>query len=44
MTFVTGNAVLEGWTVTLVVADVLWGIVLTSVTATCGLLAARLGR
>jgi uncharacterized membrane protein len=39
----TNHAVLEGWTFTLVVADVAWGIVLTAVTAACGLLAARLG-
>jgi uncharacterized membrane protein len=39
----TNHAVLKGWTFTLVVADVAWGIVLTAVTAACGLFAARLG-
>ena len=39
----TNYAVLKGWTFKLVVADVVWGIVLTAVTAACGLLAARLG-
>lgn len=39
----TNYAVLKGWTFTLVAADVAWGIVLTAVTAACGLFAARLG-
>ncbi len=39
----TNYAVLKGWTFSLVVADVAWGIVLTAVTAACGLLAARIG-
>ena len=39
----TNYAVLNGWTLTLVAADVAWGIVLTAVTAACGLYAARLG-
>jgi uncharacterized membrane protein len=39
----TNYAVLKGWTFKLVVADVAWGIVLTAVTAACGLFAARLG-
>ena len=39
----TNYAVLKGWTLTLVVADVAWGIVLTAVAAACGLFAARLG-
>jgi uncharacterized membrane protein len=39
----TNYAVLEGWTVAVVAADVSWGIVLTAVAAACGLLAARLG-
>ena len=39
----TNHAVLKGWTFTLVAADVAWGIVLTAVTAACGLFAARLG-
>ena len=39
----TNYALFEGWTVSLAVADVGWGIVLTAVTAACGLLAARLG-
>ncbi len=40
----TNYAVLKGWTLTLVAADVAWGIVLTAATAACGLLTARLGR
>ena len=39
----TNYAVLEGWTFNLVVADVAWGVVLSAVTAACGLLVARLG-
>ncbi len=39
----TNYAVLKGWTLTLVFADVAWGIVLTAVAAACGLFAARLG-
>lgn len=39
----TNHAVFEGWTFSLAAADVGWGIVLTAVTAACGLLAARLG-
>lgn len=39
----TNYAVLSGWTFTLVAADVAWGIVLTAVTAACGLAASRLG-
>jgi len=39
----TNYAMLEGWTVSLAAADVGWGIVLTAVTAACGLFAARLG-
>lgn len=39
----TNYAVLNGWTVTLVVADVAWGIFLTAVAAGCGLFVARLG-
>lgn len=39
----TNYAVLEGWTFSLVVADVLWGAVLTAGTSATGLLAARLG-
>ena len=39
----TNHAVLKGWTFTLVAADVAWGIVLTAVTAACGLATARLG-
>jgi len=39
----TNYALLEGWTLTLTAADLGWGIVLTAVTATCGLFAARLG-
>lgn len=39
----TNYALLEGWTLTLAAADLGWGIVLTAVTATCGLFAARLG-
>jgi uncharacterized membrane protein len=39
----TTYAVLERWTLTLAAADLCWGIVLTAVTAACGLLAVRLG-
>jgi uncharacterized membrane protein len=39
----TNYAILKEWTFRLVVADVIWGIVLTAVTAACGLFAARLG-
>lgn len=38
----TNYSVLEGWTLTLVVSDVAWGVVLSAFTAACGLLAARL--
>lgn len=40
----TNYAVLEGWTFELVAADVAWGVVLSSVTAACGVFAVRLGR
>jgi len=40
----TNYAVLEGWTFSLVVADVAWGVVLSAVTAACGFLVARPGR
>lgn len=39
---VTNYAVLEGWTTTLLVSDVAWGIVLTAVCAAGGYFAARL--
>jgi len=39
----TNYALLEGWTFTVAAADLGWGIVVTAVTAACGLLAARLG-
>jgi uncharacterized membrane protein len=39
----TNYALLKGWTFALAAADVAWGIVLTALTAACGLLAARLG-
>lgn len=39
----TNYAVIQGWTLALVVADVAWGIVLTASVAACGLLAARVG-
>ena len=39
----TNYSLLEGWTLTLAAADLGWGIVLTAVTAACGLLAVRLG-
>jgi uncharacterized membrane protein len=39
----TNHALFKGWTFTLAAADVGWGIVLTAVTAACGLWAARLG-
>jgi len=39
----TNYALLKGWTFTLAAADLGWGIVLSAVTAACGLLAARLG-
>jgi len=39
----TNYALLERWTFTFAAADLGWGIVLTGVTAACGLLAARLG-
>ncbi len=38
----TNYAMLKGWTPGLAAADVAWGIVLTAVTAACGLFAARL--
>jgi uncharacterized membrane protein len=38
----TNYAMLEGWTRALAAADVAWGIVLTAVTAACGVFAARL--
>ena len=38
----TNYALLEGWTFTVAATDLGWGIVLTAVTAACGLLAARL--
>jgi uncharacterized membrane protein len=40
----TNYALLERWTLTLAAADLGWGIVLTAVTAACGLLTVRLGR
>jgi uncharacterized membrane protein len=39
----TNYAVIQGWTFTLVIADVAWGIVLTASVAAGGLLAARIG-
>jgi len=39
----TNYAVLDGWTMKLVVADVVWGGVLTAMTAAAGLYCARLG-
>ena len=39
----TNYAVLEGWTLILVISDVAWGIVLSALVAACGLLAARIG-
>lgn len=39
----TNYAMLKGWTLSLAAADVGWGIVLTAMTAACGLFAARLG-
>ena len=38
---VTNYAVLEGWTMTLVVSDILWGAFLTAACAACGYLASR---
>ena len=38
----TNHAVIQGWTLTLVAADVVWGVILTAVTAACGLFTARL--
>ena len=40
----TCYSLFKGWTFTLAVADVGWGIVLTALTAACGLFAARLGQ
>lgn len=39
----TNYAVIQGWTLTLVLADVAWGIVLTAAVAACGLFSARIG-
>ena len=38
---VTNYAVLTGWTMTLVVSDILWGAFITALTAVCGYLAGR---
>jgi uncharacterized membrane protein len=40
----TNYSLFEGWTFGLAAADVGWGVVLTAMTAACGLWAARLGR
>ena len=39
----TNYSLLRGWTFAVTAADVGWGIVVTALTAACGLLAARLG-
>jgi uncharacterized membrane protein len=39
----TNYAVIQGWSITLVLADVAWGVVLTAAVAACGLFAARIG-
>ena len=39
----TNYALLKGWSFSLAVADFGWGIVLTAVTALCGMFAARFG-
>lgn len=39
----TNHAVLRGWTWSLVVADVLWGVALTAAVAACGYLVSRIG-
>lgn len=38
---ITNYAILEGWTVGLVVSDIAWGTFLTAVVAACGYLAGR---